>query len=234
MNTVSGQWMACVGLWQCFWRPQDLPQLLAPILPLLPAPCSPAPPQLLLPNTLKMSSPSPTPLNTSGTQAPLTRGKVSRWRQPCRTSNRSTLPRPACTWPRWGTGQGGLWKPIFCPNPALNLSVPSWRVAPRHCSSGSSSSRQLLVAAAVRQWPPSRWRPAVVRTLPPHTPRFQQPSVLTCEESQTACRRRHCTAVTGWAPRRGTPISTGRRGLGWPIGVPLCMCRKGSRRTDRK
>ena len=57
----------------------------------------------------------------------------------------------------------------FLSNPVLNLSVS--RVAPRHCSSSSGSSRQLLVAAAaVRQWPPSRWRPAVVRTLPPHTP----------------------------------------------------------------
>ena len=208
---VSG-WF--VSGWQCFfsWRPQDVPQLLLPILLLLlllllALVSSEDPPQLvLLPTTLKMCLPCPTLLNTS---TDLTRRPESSCPGP-RQPALSAPPRPACTcWPsqvRHRPGRQSLDSNLFFRHP-MSLSVSSRRVAPRHCSS-SSSSRQLRVAAAVRQSrPPLLALLGLRRCLRPHDCEGSAAAYLSRGKQTTS---RPTSAGTGWARRRGTRISTGR------------------------
>ena len=174
MNTVSGQWMVFVAGWQCFFgatRSSSTARIhRAP--PSFPLPRSSSTPSPLLPlpkhfwNLFHSFQQFLHPVLPHKTRNDL----VSR-------ALKAPLPHPAQADPAPPSlhlaqvrhRPGRHLEANFLSNPVLNLSVS--RVAPRHCSSSSGSSRQLLVAAAaVRQWPPSRWRPAVVRTLPPHTP----------------------------------------------------------------
>ena len=150
MNTVSGQWMVFVAGWQCFFgatRSSSTARIhrAPPSFP-LPRSSSTPSPLLPLPNTFGICS---TPFNNSCTQSSLTRREMTwcpgPWRHPCRTPHRSTQPRPACTWPRWGTGQGGTWKQIFCPTLFWTSLSHGWRpgtAAAAVAAAGSCSWQQ--------------------------------------------------------------------------------------------
>ena len=160
MNTVSGQWMVCVGLAVFF--------LLAPTrcsstAPPHPASSSPPPP---CPCLLRRPSPtcSPQPSHHFENLPPLPHSIEHFHRPHKKTSVLLSRASTASSQPpappslhqdkaqvRHRPGRQSLDSNLFLHHPT-SLSVSSRRVAPRHCSSSSSSSsRQLRVAAAVRQ-----------------------------------------------------------------------------------
>ena len=175
MNTVSGQWMVCVGLAVFFLLAPTRCSSTAP-----PHPASSSPPPLCL---LRRPSPtcSPQPSHHFENVPPLPHS-IEHFHRPHKKTRvflsrastaRSQPPAPPSLHLLAQPGEAQARATVsrlqsFPPRHPTSLSVSSRRVAPRHCSS-SSSSRQLRVAAAVRQSrPPLLALLGLRRCLRPH------------------------------------------------------------------
>ena len=216
MNTVSGQWMVCVGLAVFFFLAPTRCSSTAPPHPASSPPPAPCPCLLRRPSPTCSPQPShhfenppPLPHSIEHFHRPHKKTRVS-WSRASTASSQPPAPPSLHLLAQPGEAQARATVSrlqSFPPRHPTSLSVSSRRVAPRHCSS-SSSSRQLRVAAAVRQSrPPLLALLGLRRCLRPHDCEGSAAAYLSRGKQTTS---RPTSAGTGWARRRGTRISTGR------------------------